>query len=503
MRRNVKKPRWLVPGGLALVLLTVGILALCGVFSLTPEVSPPSSALLTASDGLDAVHIDASLDVEAAALTVVQSLTLTNRTGQVLDASILRAWPNAFQSPDTSPCAAEASLYAACYVNGFSAGSLVISQVLSNGEPVAHRYVDDARTVLSVPVSGGWQPDATIILQLSYTVHIPQIAYRFGANDGIWALGNTFIQPAVWQNGAFRTDAYAPVGDPFLSDCMNYTLTLAVPEGYTCTGSGWPEVEALNGRSIYRFSALAVRDFALVVSDRFQLAHQTVDGVLVAAYTVDVAQAREMLSYARKALVSYNARYGAYPYPSLTLVQINFPMGGMEYPAMAMIANDQLRIGGQTLETVIAHEVAHQWWYAVVGSDPWEQAWQDEALCEFSVLEYLEDVHGRATRNEREQTVIEPALRVTVPRGVTPGAPLDRFSTMAQYSLVVYNRGAALFLALDRTISDGLDPFLRAYYQRFAFTRATREDFESLLAEFTGEDLTPLMRDYLDTYILN
>ena len=52
-------------------------------------------------------------------------------------------------------------------------------------------------------------------------------------------------------------------------------------------------------------------------------------------------------------------------------------------------------------------------------------------------------------------------------------------------------------------LDGGLDAFLGAYYERYAFGRATREDFENLLAETTGEDLTPMIRDYLDTYILN
>jgi len=96
---------------------------------------------------------------------------------------------------------------------------------------------------------------------------------------------------------------------------------------------------------------------------------------------------------------------------------------------------------------------------------------------------------------------MESSLRMTVPHGVTPGAPLDYFASMSEYKLVVYDRGAACLCALDRMVP--LDTFLRDYYQRFAFGRATRQDFEEQLLLSTGEDLTPLMRDYLDTYILN
>ena len=439
----------------ALVAVVLATLWLCGVFAPAVELPSPSQALIEARDGLDAVLIEASLDTEASELTVSQTLTLKNRTGQAQEAAVLRTWPNAFQSPDTSPAAAEEALYEGCYPDGFSIGALVMSgarvaRAGGESKAVAYRYTDDAKTVLSVPITDGWQAEEWIEITLTYTVQIPHMAYRFGEDSGIWVLGNAFAIPAVWEEGAWRTDEYAPVGDPFLSDCMNWTVSVSVPEGFLCAGSGYPTAETADGRTRYDFVSPAIRDFALVVSDRFHTAQAEQDGVLVSAYATDASRARELLDYGKQALACFSARYGAYPYQSYTLCEINFPMGGMEYPTMAMIAADLLDAGGESLETVVAHEVAHQWWYAVVGSDPVNQAWQDEALSQFSMLEYLEDRHGLARREEYEQRELESALRVTVPRGVTPGAPLDRFSSMSEYALVVYDRGAAMFCALDR-----------------------------------------------------
>lgn len=497
---------WL--GAAAAAALLVLILWIAGAFAPEVELPSPSQSLIEAWDGLDAVYVEASLDSEAAVLTVSQTLTLSNRTGEAQDAAVLRTWPNAFQTPDTSPAAAEDKIYESCYLDGFSIGALVMSRarVARDGQEaqtVAYRYTDEAKTVLSVPVPGGWQAGEWITVTLAYTVQIPHMAYRFGVWDGIWALGNAFAIPAVWEEGTWRTDEYYPVGDPFLSDCMNWTVKLSVPEGFLCAATGYARARTEEGRALYEFSAPAVRDFALVVSDRFCIAQEVRDNVLVSAFATSQARARELLEDGRQALACFSARYGAYPYQSYTLCEINFPMGGMEYPGLAMIAADRLDAGGETLETVVAHETAHQWWYAVVGSDPVNQAWQDEALCEFSVLEYGEERYGAAWRQEREQREIESALRVTVPHGVTPGAPLERFLTMSEYSLVVYDRGAAMLCALDRMLGGELDAFLRAYYERFAFKRATREDFEALLEQVTGEDLAPLIRDYLDTYIQN
>ena len=505
---RLRRSRAIWLGAAAAAALLVLVLWIAGAFAPEVELPSPSQSLIEAWDGLDAVYVEASLDSEAAVLTVSQTLTLSNRTGEAQDAAVLRTWPNAFQTPDTSPAAAEDKIYESCYLDGFSIGALVMSRarVARDGQEaqtVAYRYTDEAKTVLSVPVPGGWQAGEWITVSLAYTVQIPHMAYRFGVWDGIWALGNAFAIPAVWEEGTWRTDEYYPVGDPFLSDCMNWTVKLSVPEGFLCAATGYARARTEEGRALYEFSAPAVRDFALVVSDRFCIAQEVRDNVLVSAFATSQARARELLEDGRQALACFSARYGAYPYQNYTLCEINFPMGGMEYPGLAMIAADRLDAGGETLETVVAHETAHQWWYAVVGSDPVNQAWQDEALCEFSVLEYGEERYGAAWRQEREQREIESALRVTVPHGVTPGAPLERFSTMSEYSLVVYDRGAAMLCALDRMLGGELDAFLRAYYERFAFKRATREDFEALLEQVTGEDLAPLIRDYLDTYIQN
>jgi len=490
------KKRYLFVIGLAVL-----IAAAFWLGSSRPSAAQPSPELLAAAEGLDEIVISAKLNAEERSVSVNQTLRLINRTGQDQDAAVLRTWPNAFQSMDTSPCAAEDSWFGRYYPGGFSSGALVMAHAEANGQNVLYRYTDEAKTVLKVPVPGGWQAGAIAELKLTYTLQMPQMAYRFGVWDDIWALGNAFAIPAVWEDGAFRTDAYASVGDPFVSDCANYTVTVTVPKEYVCAGSASPTVETADGQSIYSFDALAVRDFALIISPQFETAQAVQDGVLVTAYAVTASQAREMLKYGRKALETYSEAFGAYPYPSYTLAQVSFPHGGMEYPGLSMISADLLSAGGRELEYAVAHETAHQWWYAVVGSDGWRQAWQDEALAEFSLLKYAEKHYGRAEREDLEQSRMESALRVTVPQGVTPGAPLDYFPSMSLYKLVVYDRGAACLCALDRTVP--LDGFLRDYYQNYAFQRASREHFEQQLFASTGEDLTPLLRDYLDTSILN
>ena len=485
------------------VWLTALLMAVAVVWLVLPKPAQvaPSARLLEVAEGLDDISLSVRLNEKDRSLSVIQTLHLQNRTGQEQDAAVLRTWANAFQTLDTSPCAAEEALYSQYYPNGFSSGAVVMAQAQANGQQVLHRYTDDARTVLKVPVPGGWQAGETVELKLVYTIHLPQMANRFGVWQDIWAIGNAFAIPAVWENGAFRTDPYASVGDPFVSDCANYTVTVTVPKGYVCAGSAHPLVKADGENLVYTFDAPAVRDFALTVSPNYQKAQKLTNGVLVTAYARTKAQARQLLRDGQKALALYSELFGSYLYPSYTLAQVHFPMGGMEYPGMSMLSSALCEEGGRELEYAVAHETAHQWWYAVVGSDSWNQAWQDEALCEYSLLLYAQERYGMAERNDLEQSRMESALRVTVPPGVSPGAPLDYFASMSEYKLLVYDRGAACLCAIDRTVS--LDRFLRDYYGAYAFSRAARADFEQQLFASTGEDMIPLMRDYLDTSIVN
>lgn len=493
----------------AALILAAGALAFFFLWPKTGSLQAPapSPMLRAQAQGLDSIRITAAFDPNLRQLAVTQEITLMNREEEKRNNLVLRTLANAFQSPDTSPAASE-ELYQKCYPHGFSSGSLAISSARlrregEEGRDIQYRYTDEAKTVLLFPLELPWENGQTLILELHYTLTIPRLAGRFGENNGIWALGNAFPLPAVYRDGAYREDPYYAVGDPFISECMNFTVQLSLPQGYTAAGSAWPSVTRQeSGNSLYAFEALAVRDFALCLSDGYRLAQAMEDGVLVSAYAKNIGQAREALDFARQALACYKRHFGAYPYPVYTLAQVDFPFGGMEYPSLVMLGGDQLRQGGETLELLVAHETAHQWWYGIVGSDQVNQAWQDEALCEYSLLPYMQDYHGFQAREEIRFSRIETAMRVTVSLGITPGSPLRFFASGSEYATVVYGRGAAFLVALDNALEGRLDDFLKAYYDRYAFLLATRKDFEEELQAFSGEDWSSLMTDYLDTFMI-
>lgn len=494
---EMNRKAWLYAALIVLMMLLAGL----GAFFLltregqAPVHAPrPAEALLEAAEELDSIRIDATFDPAARSLAFTQTLKMTNRTGQDQAALVLRSWSGAYLREDASPCAS-AELFHACYGASFSPGGLQVDAAAVNGAPAQFAWLDEASTLLSVPAK--WPAGGTVTLQLTCTVKIPECASRFGHADGVFMLGNVFPVPALWQEGAWRTDPYISIGDPFLSDCANWHVTLRLPEGYEVAASA-PGTRDAKGALVY--DAPAMRDFALIISDRFTPVQGMAGDVLVTAYARDPADAKLMLRYARQALQSYTMRWSDYAYPAFTLAEAVFPYGGMEYPGMVMIGADVLMHGGQVLEYTVAHETAHQWWAVMVGSDGWYQPWQDEALCEYAWLDYVGDWYGADERERMAFERIETAMRITIPGGVTPGSPIDHFSDLTQYSRIVYQRGAAFWCAMEIHLGkDGLDAFLRDYQRQFRFRNASRDDLAALLNQHAGMDMPPLMLDYLDT----
>ena len=499
--RNDLRPRraWLT------ALIAAGVLALAGVwFALQgsrPADGQLSQELMEAAAGLDSTVIEAELHPESRSMKVIQTLTLTSRAEEARQEIVLRTWPNAFLHPDTSPIAGDT----ACLPDGFSAGSLVMEtlEVDRGGaaEAAAYRYGDDARTVLTVPLSETWAAGEPLTVRLCYTVNFPHAMYRFGWWEDTFMAGHAFVTPALWQEGAYRTDAWQTLGDPLSGECINVSLRLTLPEGYRCAAGGTVTAGSQEGgSSVWCIEAPAVRELGLVMSKGLKAVSRSIGGVQVQALAENKAQAGRLLDTASEALKAYSERYGSYPWPVYTVCALPLGVDGAEYTALAMVSQ---KLEGTRQEYAVAHETAHQWWYALVGSDSQTHPWLDEALCEYSLLDYVESRYGSAAREELRQSRIEPSMRITVAGQATPGAPLDYFETASDYQMLVYGRAAAFLCAADELLSGGLDDVLSRWAEKYAFAIADRAAFARLVLEESGVDIEPLMVDYLDTYLIN
>lgn len=427
----------------------------------------------------DRYVIHAHYDDLAHTLTVRQSVHLKNRTGLALDHLYFNLFPNAYASPDTLPV--PRSERACACPAGFSPGGAEITALRIAGKDVRWHLEGAQKTLLRAVLPFALRPGGSTEVEMEYIVTLPENRLRMGYSDEDVRIGNTFATLCVHDGESFCTDGYSAIGDPFLSACADWEVTLTAPPAYTAAGAGLQEAQD----GLWRFRVRNARDFALFLSKDWHAASTEHNGVLLRSFAFDPEDAQEALTFAAQAVDVFSALFGPYPYEDLTVCAAQFSFGGMEYPALALADRALYESDDGMLELVVAHETAHQWWYAAVGSDPIRFPWQDEALAEYSTLLYYETVYGPRSFDSLYQSMIRPATESASLRGVGVGQGIDKFESTAVYDALIYRKGAAMLH--DLRVHMGNDAFfaaLKRYYERNRFRIAAPEDlFLALDAE--------------------
>ena len=195
-----------------------------------------------------------------------------------------------------------------------------------------------------------------------------------------------------------------------------------------------------------------------------------------------------MLDSAEVQFQTLSDTVGPYPYPQLDLVDAPGAFGGIEYPGLVFIGT----LGGPNVIEPTVHEVAHQWFYGLVGDDQLHEPWLDEAAATYAEILYYEAAgrQGRATGMLSDfRSFLRSYRDPTLPIGLGVGEYADE----SEYALIVYVKGALFFDALRREIGDAMfDDFLRLYFQTYRYGVADGAGFKDLAEDICGCDLTSL-----------
>jgi aminopeptidase N len=174
----------------------------------------------------------------------------------------------------------------------------------------------------------------------------------------------------------------------------------------------------------------------------------------------------------------------------------------MEYPGAVLITDTLYEMGSEDiLEYVVAHEVAHQWWYAMVGNDEIDDPWLDESLTEYSTLLYYKERYGEARFKEEYRYNIELNLALyslAAPGTMRVGRPISAYDDSLLYTMAVYKRGTQMFYELHRQMGDqAFFSAMRAYFDDMFLLNAGKEDLYAALEAASGRDWSGVIEGYL------
>ncbi len=451
-------------------------------------------------------EITAQLDYEAKTLTADMNLKYHNTSASDFGELKFHLYPNAFRSDATTYRATSESQKAKTYPNGFSEGSITINSVAVNGKTADFSIGGEDKNLLVVPLNSTLKSGDWTDFNVKFMLTIPNCNHRFGYGENTLNLGNWYPIACVFENGEFVTDGYSPNGDPFFSEVANYRLSISYHEKLTLASAGnLVSEDTQNGIKTSTYSANIIRDFALIFSQKFQSLSQKVGETTVSYYFFDDKNAESNLTTAVDALTTFNAMFGDYPYENLRVVKADFCQGGMEYPTIVYVSSG-LDVDSEYKEAII-HEIAHQWWYGIVGNNECEYAWLDEGLAEYSTALFYDKnpAYNRTSKQVFGETLSSYLLFCDVYRDVydeldtSMNRNIHKFNTETEYVYLTYVKGALMFDSINDLIGESkMQRSLRYFYAQNQYKIATPSDLIAAFETTTHKKLAGYIMSWLD-----
>ncbi|MGN0995546.1 MAG: hypothetical protein ACI4PG_01415 [Candidatus Ventricola sp.] len=439
-------------GLLALAALIAVCAGALGIRHMTAGRRVVAAEALAPTAERDFVDFSGSYDTGTRTLRGTQTMTLTNRTGSALEELVLRLG-----------------------MNGDDPGAVAVSGAAIDGRSVSARQDADDPTLLRVDC--GWQPGQTVTL--TFTLMI-----RCAKADGATLI--TLPALDVWEDGAWRTDAWDALAAPGVSQAFDCAITLDVQRGtQVAPGGDLTAVAQADGIVRYTAQLRGARDATFAMLEDGCVRQGKAQGVLITAMAPSGRDAARLLARTREALASLEKIGLRYPFASLTVAKAQTARAdGVAYSGLLAL---DAQGDDEALLRRLTRLIARESFGVQVGVDPFRAPWLSETLASASELLAYRARKGAAAYETRFFEELEPATRLTRPHGVRVGAGVDRFGDDAEMTQVLRDQGAAMLLGIGMAAGEeALADALCRYAQENAGQLASQAALERALQEVTG-----------------
>ena len=434
-------------------------------------------------NGQETVYeIDATVDYYNRFITVTSRSHYTNRTNAPINEMVFVVYPIIFQN--------------ALYMK---------SVTLGDGTPVTDYSWDMFRMV--IPLATPLQPGE----QIEFVHQFELYMWARGDYGGIFSQNGQQLNLSYWfpmippfseTDGWIAHDVNLVnstfVGEFLVFEPADYTVTLKFTdrrENFKIAAPALPE----EADGVITYHLDLARSFTLSVSDIFTVAEREVNGIKIQSFTFNEHSSvvNVVADLAVEAVTLYTELFGDYDKRVLSIVEFNSDIG-MEFDGLVFLSpyfynlypgNPQSNIHVYT-----AHEIAHQWFYGIVGNDQAEDPWLDEAFAT-----YTEDLFYERFYPEYRDWHWENYISAHNPYGKID-VSIYTSGEITEYRNIVYRNGAVFLKELRATIGDeAFFSFLKDYVRQNRYEIATTEKFWDILLTHTDVDLTALRNEYFST----
>src|SRR5262252_2434325 len=462
--------------------------------------------------------IDARYDAAKHRVDATEVLTYHNVTGQALDHFPFHLYQNGFQPNSTWVREAKTqgsrdTGYDKWDPKEYGSVEIKSLEVVGQGDLTRNlQYIapddgnKDDKTVIDLHLAKPVPAGAFVQFKIAFQTKLPETQARSGWKRDFTLGGQWFPKVGVWWHGAWNCHQYHATTE-FFADFGVYDVKLTVPQ-YEVIGASGVEVSDVNnpdGTKTVTYHGDDIHDFAWTVSPRYKLhesTYQSQMGPIQLRFLMQPAHWKHVERHeriTRGTLDRFEKWYGPYPYKTLTVVdpEPDSAAGGMEYPTF--ITGDSswfMPEGLHFVELVVEHEFGHQYWYGMVATNEFEDAWMDEGINSYTEAKVLDSILGKNTSmiNLAGMTLGEREGQRLQYTGVADRDALAQnaydFSSFNSYGGNTYGKTATLLLTLEGIIGeDTMAKAMQTYFMKYRFTHPGKEDFLKTIEEVSGKDL--------------
>ena len=463
-------------------------------------------------------EIDAKYDATKHTIDATEVLTYHNLTGQALDHFPFHLYQNAFQPNATWVREAKRdgsrdTVYDHWDPKEYGSEEIQSIEVVGQGDLTKNlQYIapddgnKDDKTVIDLRVTKPIAPNAFVQFKIAFHEQMPETQARSGWKRDFVLGGQWFPKVGVWWHGAWNCHQYHATTE-FFADFGVYDVKITVPQNEVVGASGVEvgSVNNSNGSKTVTYHGDDIHDFAWTASPRYKIreaTYQSQMGPIKLRFMMQPAhwsQAERHEQITRETLDRFEKWYGPYPYKTLTVVdpEPDSAAEGMEYPTFITGGTSWFMPQGLHFpELVVEHEFGHQYWYGMVATNEFEDAWMDEGINSYTELKVLDSILGQ---NNSMVNIAGAHLGERAGQRLSYIGVADRdamaqkaydYSSSGSYGGVTYGKTASVLLNLEGVIGqDTMAKAMHTYFMKYRFTHPIKEDFLKTIEEVSGKDL--------------
>ncbi len=466
--------------------------------------------------------IQVTLDDRSHILRGQVALSYHNNSPDTLTALYFHVWANGYKNQQTA--FAQQLLRQGRLDFHFSKdeqrGFMDSLQFTCNGQTATWQADEQHEDIIRVALPQPLAPNDSLLIKTPFHVQLPDDFSRLAHKEQAYMLCQWYPKPAVYDQTGWHTMPYLDYGE-FYSEFGNYDVHITLPSNYVVGGTG--ELKTATEHDFLReraketakqtfekptylsqeipasstitktlhYQAKRVHDFAWFADKRYWVELDTfalASGREVKSFILyTTAEAhlwkKKAEQYTQRAVRFYSDIVGEYPYDNVSVVQGLYKGADMEYPTITVIGRAW---SVRSLDNVITHEVGHNWFYGILGSNERVHPWMDEGMNTYLDARHLSTYYNYDTEAEHQSYVLAASEREDMPIEVHSDSVTEQ-----NYYLCAYAKPTLAFRYLQLYLgTEELDRLLKLYYEKWKFKHPQPADLRAVFEENSPKDIT-------------